>query len=270
MIADNYSGMRLLRTPLRTGMRWGHWVLVAVCCWVLLPPLHASNSLFYQFYVDTSGPEFTKCTPIEANLTASSPSKALIYCVARCSQAGACKFAFLNGETCVMHSVVLASGMNTTNTGAVEAYRPSSESTPYVDISSTATVTATTDFSGFPTFSASLLQGDSWCWIAVSDCPCTIDSKNQNVKINLNSARYIRKMRVYPTVPAYTSLSTHLQIYVGNTGSITTDPLLVDDQNSYGRQEYYRSYKVNLTAQYITFYKNTGANICLCKVFIYD
>ncbi|XP_069951182.1 uncharacterized protein [Cherax quadricarinatus] len=196
---------------------------------------------------------------------------AMVYCVVSCAQNPNCNFVTYEGGQCMLHTVILATGYNTNATGSsiIPAYRPQSQAVPPLSVTAF-TITTTTDFPGFPTFSSSLVQGGSWCWLQVSDCPCTVNSVNQKVSINLGSPQHIRQILVYRTVTAYSILSSQLSIYVGNTSNIAIDPLLYNEQRPFGNQEYSRTYAVGQTARYITFYKNTGANICLCKVLVYN
>ncbi|XP_069158965.1 uncharacterized protein [Procambarus clarkii] len=243
--------------------------LLALASYMLVGHLEASNYLFQKVSVDKALPVFTKCPPIPVNITNDRLSRPMLYCIIACSQQPTCNFVAFEGEFCMLHTVVLATGYNVAGSPSttVKAYRPSTMTTPPLAL--TASVSATTDLFSTPTFSSSLIQGNIWCWVSVYDCPCTADQVNQKVIINLGSPIYIRQFIVYPTVPGYTSYSISTQIHVGNAGG-TGDPLLIDEQRPYGSQEYYRVYPVGKTARYITFYKNTGANLCLCKVKVYS
>ncbi|KAG7168442.1 hypothetical protein Hamer_G002492 [Homarus americanus] len=107
-----------------------------------------------------------------------------------------------------------------------------------------------------------------WCWEVVNDCPCTVDQPGQVIQIDLRSPRYIDKILVYRTVIPYDVLSVYFTLHIGNTGSVTSDPVLINEQRVF-TGEPSRLYKVDQTARYITFFKDTGANFCMCKVMVY-
>ncbi|XP_053655676.1 uncharacterized protein [Cherax quadricarinatus] len=248
------------------------YLILAVSCGLLPPSVNTYSSLNYKFQVDTSLSVFTNCLPRVMQMGNGTQSSPIMYCIILCSADPSCNFVTYDGASCLLHTVVLASGYNVNTSGpsVYPAYRSSGQSIPPVNIATTATVTATTDYPGFPTFASALVQGNIWCWQQVSDCSCTLNKANQVVTINLGSPQYMSQILVYRTVSSYSSLSTSISIYVGNTGSRLTDPLLYQENRPYTSVETTRVYTVGKTAQYITFYRNDGSNLCLCRVLIYD